>query len=106
LNKIDAKFVVSDLFSNINGKFNTIIFNPPYLPSDDKKHLAYDGGKSGRDLINRFMNSYKSKVAEDHVVLLLESSFNDYGKDVKKLKAKVVAKEHYFFEDLVVLLFE
>ena len=27
------KFIVSDLFSNIkNKKFDTIIFNPPYLP--------------------------------------------------------------------------
>ena len=28
------KFIVSDLFSNIKGKFETIIFNPPYLPED------------------------------------------------------------------------
>jgi hypothetical protein len=40
-----------------------------------------------------------------HVVLLLESSINDYEKDVKRLDAKIVGKEHYFFEDLVVLLF-
>lgn len=105
-NKISAKFVISDLFDNINQKFDTIIFNPPYLPSNDKKYLAYDGGKSGRDLINRFIASYKSRVAKKHIVLMLESSFNNYENDVKRLKAKIIAKEHYFFEDLVVLLFE
>ena len=48
----------------------------------------------------------RSTVMPDHVVLLMESTINEYEKDVKRLKAKIVGKEHYFFEDLVVLLFK
>ena len=29
-------FIVSDMFENVQGKFDTIIFNPPYLPQDNR----------------------------------------------------------------------
>lgn len=54
------KFFVSDLFQNknlINKKFDTIIFNPPYLPQDLKvKDLTSEGGKKGYEVIERFLN--------------------------------------------------
>jgi release factor glutamine methyltransferase len=105
LNRVDGTFVRSDLFGGIKGKFNTIIFNPPYLESKKVKDLALDGGLSGRVLIDRFLKDYKKHLLAKHAVLLLESSINGYEKDVKRLGAKIVGKEHYFFEDLVVLLF-
>jgi release factor glutamine methyltransferase len=105
LNKVDGKFVHSDMFNKIKRKFNTIIFNPPYVLSEEMKHLALDGGEKGRHYIDRFLDSYKKHILDEHIVLLLESSFNEYEKDLKKLDAKVVSKEHYFFEDLVVLSF-
>lgn len=106
LNNVSGRFICSDLFDNINEKFNTIVFNPPYLPSDGKRHIALDGGKNGRELIDRFLGAYKHYLLKKHVVLLVESSFNNYDEDVKRLNAKIIGKEHYFFEDLVVLLFE
>ena len=46
---INAK--VSDLFSNVKGKFDLIVFNPPYLPADEREPedsaLATTGGKKG-----------------------------------------------------------
>jgi release factor glutamine methyltransferase len=105
LNNVHGRFILSDMFDEINESFNTIIFNPPYVRSVKKKHLALDGGKEGRDQIDRFLSSYKTHLLDHHVVLLVESSFNNYEKDVEKLNAKVISKEHYFFEDLVVLLF-
>ena len=41
------KFLKSDLFNDIkNKKFDTIIFNPPYLPNELKvKDLTLEGGK-------------------------------------------------------------
>lgn len=103
-NGVLGKFIVSDMFRNINGRFNTIIFNPPYVASEEIRHIALDGGKNGRDYIDRFLASYKDHVTERHAALLVESSFNCYENDLERLGARVVSKEHYFFEDLVVLL--
>ncbi len=105
LNNVDGKFVCSDMFGRISGKFNTIIFNPPYVTSGKRRHIALDGGRMGRHYIEEFINSYSRHILERHAILLLESSFNMYEKDLKTLKARIVSKEHYFFEDLVVLLF-
>ncbi|MDE1868533.1 MAG: methyltransferase [Candidatus Micrarchaeota archaeon] len=107
-NNVTGKFVVSDMFNNITDKFNTIIFNPPYLPSHwyQVKHIALDGGKDGREYIERFIKEYKEHVLPEHKMLLLESSFNHWEDDLKRLNAKLMAKKHYFFEDVVVLMFE
>ncbi len=107
-NNVKGTFVVSDMFANISGKFNTIMFNPPYLESENVGGKDQDlaGGHQGRVWIDMFLSEYKSHVLEDHVVLLLESSENKYEQDVVKLKADIVAKSHYFFEDLVVLKFK
>ena len=104
-NGVEGNFIVSDLFSNVKERFNTIIFNPPYLISSEYKNTALDGGTNGREIIDRFIQTYKDHVLPKHIVLLVESSFNSYEKNVKTLKAKVVAKEHYFFEDVVLLSF-
>jgi len=106
LNNVCGKFICSDLFSNIKESFNTIVFNPPYLESNTVRDRALDGGRKGRLLINRFLKSYRKYVLPDHKILLLESSINEYWKDIEKLNASIIAKEHYFFEDIVVLLFE
>lgn len=108
-NGVKGKFVISDLFSNIRGRFNTIIFNPPYLKSErpgiaGESDLA--GGVQGRELIDRFLAEYGSHVMAEHMVLLLESSQNRYERDVERLHAEIVAKAHYFFEDMAVLAFK
>ncbi|MCL4411359.1 methyltransferase [Candidatus Marsarchaeota archaeon] len=110
LNGVSGKFVVSDLFDSIRGRFDTIIFNPPYLPSEttpnDPKLVPLEGGSRGREVIDRFLEEYKQHVEPKHKVLLLESSMNGYEGDIARLGAKIIGKTHYFFEDLVVLLLE
>jgi release factor glutamine methyltransferase len=102
LNHVEGSFVVSDIFSGITGRFDTIIFNPPYLPSEEIREKALDGGKDGRELIERFLSSYKEHLKPGGIALLVESTFSGYQKEVEN-GAKVMAKSHYFFEDLVVL---
>jgi len=56
-----ARFVRSDLFSSIEGRFHLILTNPPYLTSNETQErmddrwkepaLALDGGPEGLDLI-------------------------------------------------------
>ncbi len=58
-NNIELKEILwSDMFSNIHGLWDAIIFNPPYLPRirggpTDKR---WDGGDKGDETIVRFLN--------------------------------------------------
>lgn len=58
INEVNVSFVESDLFSNIEDKFDIIVSNPPYIPKDDisglskevrvyEPHLALDGREDG-----------------------------------------------------------
>src|SRR3989338_108603 len=60
------KFVQSDLFKKIKGKFDTIIFNPPYLPQELKlKDLTTEGGKKGYEVIEMFLNDVNAFLKPD-----------------------------------------
>jgi release factor glutamine methyltransferase len=72
--------VRTDLFSGICGKFDLVIFNPPYLPTqpgerlDDWLEYALDGGETGRVVIERFAAEVKGVLAPGGRILLLVSS--------------------------------
>ena len=110
-NGVIGNFIQSDLFESVAEKYNTVIFNPPYLPSQrvgSRKNLdlALDGGRDGREVIERFLSQYGEHVLEDHTILMVESSLNKYERDLKRLGAETVGIVHNFFEDLVVLKFK
>ena len=110
-NLVGGTFVKTDLFSNVDSRFNTIVFNPPYLHSgpfakSTKRDTSLDGGIDGRELIDRFLLGFNDHVEPEHTVLLLESSLNRYEKDIKKLNATVVCTKRMFFEELAVLVFK
>jgi len=110
---IDA--IQADLFSDIRSKFDLVLFNPPYLPTAEDDVLegwlnfAFDGGKTGRDTINRFLEMLKDHLEpEKGRALLLISSLSDLSEVALKaekegLTTEVVAREKYFFEELFVL---
>ena len=52
----NSKSIKSDLFKNIQEKFDLIIFNPPYLPENKyDKNKDTSGGKIGNETINKFL---------------------------------------------------
>ena len=79
-------FLQSDLFSNIKGKFDTVVFNPPYLPDDEVRDIALDGGKKGWELIERFLLQAKKHLEKDGIMLLLFSSHTNREKINEILK--------------------
>ena len=89
-----AKFYQSDMFDSVEGKFNMIISNPPYIKDKDIESLNVDvknhepitalsGGEDG-------LKFYRiiAKKAKEHLttggVLVLEIGY-DEGEDVKNL---------------------
>jgi release factor glutamine methyltransferase len=109
-NNVKGKFVVSNLFSNIKGKFNTISFDSPYLRSKPistgRTNPSTDGGVKGREIIDIFLDNYKKHVMKDHVILIVESYWNNFQNDIERFDAEVVERLHYpLLGDIVVLKF-
>jgi len=102
---IDA--VTSDLFSGVAARFDVILFNPPYLPSDEIQDHAVDGGRRGRRLIDRFLRDLSLHLKKDGFALLLVSSLNDPGAIMDsnpEISFSVATSRRLFFEELQVLL--
>ncbi len=76
LRKIKA--IQSDLFQHVEGCFNTILFNPPYLPEDSREDagsaLATTGGKKGWEVSARFFADVSPYLFHEGEILFLFSS--------------------------------
>ncbi len=82
LNQASVQFIHSNLFESIEGKFNLIVSNPPYIPTADVQQLdkevkdyepilALDGGADGLDFY-RLIAKNASEYLEDCGLLLME----------------------------------
>lgn len=104
------KFIHGDLFSRIpKQKFDTIIFNPPYLPRDlGVRGIAIYGGKKGYETAERFLNSCCNYLSDSGMILLLFSSLTKKEKIDEIIenncfeKEELSRKELPFFEVLYV----
>jgi release factor glutamine methyltransferase len=94
MNGVDICFVESNLFDNIEGEFDVIISNPPYIKTaeidlldrevkDYEPKLALDGGADGLDFYRRIAASAKEKLVDGGIVLM-ECGY-DQAQDIKEL---------------------
>ncbi|HLC88917.1 MAG TPA: HemK2/MTQ2 family protein methyltransferase [Candidatus Nanoarchaeia archaeon] len=104
------KYLVSDLFSNVSGKFDTIIFNPPYLPQDKNiEDAALYGGKKGYELSEKFFAQVSTHLAPKGKILFLFSSLTNKKKideiiETSLLESEQLEQQRFNFEDLFVYL--
>jgi len=100
------KFLQSDLFKNIKDKFDTIIFNPPYLPQELKlKDLTIEGGKKGYEVIERFLSNVNNFLKSSGIVLIVFSSLTKKEKVEELIRSSLLEfeeleRQHIFFEDI------
>lgn len=115
----DILFVLSDLFKNfssdLKGKFDIIIFNPPYLPSlpilkskQKKIDKAWNGGKFGFETTIDFLKQAKDYLSPNILsqIYYITSSYIDLSKFYNKVadlgfKNEIIDKKHIFFEDII-----
>ncbi len=113
--RADCDVVKSDLFAEVTGKFDMIIFNSPYLPSDEKEKSkdklasAWSGGEAGIEVSKKFLHQVVSHMADGAEVILVVSSLGD----VETLQNEINAlglyvagekKQHISFEDIIVMV--
>ncbi len=115
--------IKSDLFENIDKRFDLIIFNPPYLPEEREycgikftekdfnyvNDIALVGGKNGWETIDRFLKEAKEYINKEGKILL---SFSSLSGDIEIIMKKYgyrfekLGEKRIFFEVLYVYLLE
>ena len=117
LNRVERKVNIlqGDLFQPIREgeKFDVILFNPPYLPSEKEEQKtwvekAWAGGPDGRELINKFLLKASKYLKVNGRILLVQSTISNVERTMQTLEkaglhAKVVAEEKVAFETIVVI---
>ena len=117
-NQVDVKFVLSNMFENLDGKFDLIVTNPPYIATDDLEdlddevkncdpRLALDGGDFGLSYYKIIHDNLRKSLNENGIIimeigedqrLMIESLFNDFelievGKDYNDVERVLVFKK-------------
>ena len=111
----NIEILFGNLFEPVkNRKFDVILFNTPYLPTeedevlDDTINYAFDGGLNGRKVIDLFLNEVGNHLNDNGIVQIIQSSLSGNEKKKKKLDqlgfvSEIAAKEHFFFEDITLI---
>ena len=110
----EVPLVRADLFRGIKGRFDLILFNPPYLPFRPEERSghwidrALDGGESGRVTVGRFLQELEDHLLEGGRALMLISSLTGLPEVIEMasslgMQAEAVLSERCFFEQLYVL---
>ena len=115
----NVRFYHSDLFSKVRGKFDWIIFNPPYLPTAENDkikgriNLAFDGGPDGLDAIRRFVKGVKAHLKNNGKIMIIASDLaGSEGSGIKEaknelnkngFKVDVIEEQSFFFERIALL---
>ena len=79
MNEAEVKFIQSDIFENINEKFDIIVSNPPYIAYNDKitmednvlnydPHLALFAEEDGMYFYKEIVENAKEYLEEDGIV--------------------------------------
>ena len=77
-NCVRSRSLQSDLFEEVSGYFNVIIFNPPYLPQDKGiRDDAIYGGKKGWEISERFFKEVSNHLFPEGMILFLFSSLTN-----------------------------
>jgi release factor glutamine methyltransferase len=106
-------FKQSDLFSDLEDeKYDLIIFNAPYLKSEDQEEevdddIRWSGGEEGVEESVSFLQGAVTHLKSKGSIVLVASSLSN----AASLKAEIAdlgfsiikeKKTHYFFEDIIV----
>ncbi|MEM2934750.1 MAG: Rossmann-like fold-containing protein [Candidatus Thermoplasmatota archaeon] len=104
INCLNLKCFKSNLFENINEKFDIIVFNPPYLPTRNED-VAWNGGKDGKEVIEKFLREAKNYLRKQGVIYMVMSSLNKPDRIIKNFKEfefEKISEEKFFFEAIYV----
>jgi release factor glutamine methyltransferase len=107
-NNLKVNAFVSDLFANVAGLYDIIVFNPPYLPDEGEPaswmERSWAGGSDGTDVVVRFLQeAWKYLLPRGRIFIIL-SSFGSMRTVLREAKqryhAEMMEEKHMFFESI------
>ena len=107
-NHLSSDVVETDVYSAIEGRFDTIVFNLPYLPVDEEGLLAkaWSGGPDGLGPLPKLLEGAPEHLNEGGRVVVVVSSLMD-GAALQELldqyDYRVIGESRMFFEKLSVV---
>lgn len=113
-NRVDVDLREGDMFEPASGRYDVIIFNPPYLPTapEDLTHSdldrALDGGPDGTRVTLRFLEQLNDFLTDEGRAYVVVSSLQDMGRIEEEMhRRSLVARrrgsESFDFETISVL---
>lgn len=120
INCVDSRVDVREgsLFEAVgpDERFDLILFNPPYLPSEDRLtncwlDKAWSGGFRGREVIDRFLSELPRHMNPGGRLLMLQSTLSGVEETLTKLRklglgARIIAERKLDFETIKVIIAE
>jgi release factor glutamine methyltransferase len=100
----EAEVYRSDLFSEVDGKFDLIVFNPPYLPAEEQEigdEEIWSGGEEGVEVLEEFLEAVENFLSEEGFAVFVASSLAEVGDYLDGFE--VLDSENLWFEKLYVL---
>jgi len=108
LNNIKIKTARSNLFDNLEGKFDLIIFNPPYLPEEQTEDSRNWAGGKNLEVITRFIKDAGAHLELNGEILIVISSLSNPESVLKEFSdsgfdARIIAERKIPWEKLFVI---
>jgi release factor glutamine methyltransferase len=112
----NMSFIQASLFTALNphATFDLILFNAPYLPSDENDSAswigrAWAGGINGREVVDRFISEVASYLNPCGRVLLMQSTLTGVEETLQKFseqgfKATIKAEQKLPFFETIILV--
>ncbi|MCL4332814.1 MAG: methyltransferase [Candidatus Thermoplasmatota archaeon] len=87
-NSVRVNPLVSDLFGSVSGRYDTIAFNPPYLPAMDSipGSEQWNGGKDGFMVTRPFLERVPDFLVPGGNVFIILSSLTDVDSLVREFR--------------------
>jgi release factor glutamine methyltransferase len=107
-NGVRMEVVRGDLFEKIQGNFDVIAFNPPYLPGSTSStswiERAWSGGDEGSEIAVRFLDDAWRHLSPGGSIFMILSSVGGLMSVLKSARerydSEMLEEQHMFFESI------
>ena len=107
-NGVRIDVIGSDLFEKVQGNYDVIVFNPPYLPGSASStswiERAWSGGDEGSEVAIRFLSEAWKHLSPGGSIFMILSSVGGLMSVLKSARerydSEMLEEQHMFFESI------